>query len=180
MFYHVPKCGGNYIRTVIKEISNNVRDVQGYHSTPLDRPRRRHKFENSFCVVRHPLEWYKSFFRYRIQTKWRLHKRYGPHPVDIHCFASTFEEFIQKVLVYHPFGMVTDLYLNYIPFCKFVLKQENLTNQLEDLLKRWGYDFPNIKKRIHVTPKNIDTSLSEATTKKIINAEYKIIRHLNY
>jgi hypothetical protein len=184
IFYHIPKCGGTYVRNVLQNITPNITELGNAHYSPL-RIGQRHDFENSFCVVRHPLDWYRSFFRYRIATSWRMGQNTkvyndGPHPVDVHCHSESFEGFIAKMIAYCPNGWVTSLYLRFVPFCKYVLRQENLQDDLKKRLESWGYTFPKGIKQANVTQGGIDTSLSTERKGKILRVEAEIIKYLGY
>jgi len=187
IFYHIPKTGGNYIRLVLQRITTDIEEITHPHASPLKVGKKRHDPEKSFCVVRHPLTWYESFFRYRIKTGWRLGQgtriyNDGPHPIDAHCHSDTFRAFISKMLVYYPNGWVTSLYLRFIPFCKYTLRQENLTPELKELLTMFGYKkFPKvINKKTNVTQGSIETKLPKDLRNKILKAESEIIKYLGY
>jgi len=176
-FYHIPKTGGKYVLYCINKIAK-TRPHKGIHSNPLYN--KKHKYNHSMCVFRDPLDWYKSYFRYRIKNGWKIKKTNtydGFHVLDIHCKAGTFEKFIENVIVYNINGYVTDLYLRYLPFCKHILQQKNLETELKNLLENFGYNPKIVKKRINETDKSINTDISSELKEKITCIESQIIRY---
>lgn len=172
LFYHIPKTGGTYVREVLKLISNDFKEVGHTHNTPLE-------VENyekipSFTIVRHPLDWYKSYYRYRIVSGWRK-----GHFIDKHAQSESFDGFMNNFLKAYPCGYVTSRYLSVVPFVPNILRTETLDRDLKQLLKNWGYGFPKAKRR-NVTPKTIDTSISDATKAKLFRVESRAISYLGY
>jgi len=179
-FYHIPKTGGNYIRKVMLAISTykglSLVERGHAHCGPL-RILPYHDFERSFCVVREPIEWYKSFYRYRVQNGWK-----DDHPVDIYCKADSFDEFICNILkIWNSKdgpGYVTSLYLRFVPFCKFILPMNNLTPSLKKLFAMWRLPFPSNVPPENATSKAINTELSKPTFKSIRASDNDIRKYL--
>lgn len=184
-FFHIPKCGGSYVRAVIKRTAKRVYEVgpgkkgRPYqaHCTPqMVQPPKKPAIYNCFTVVRHPLAWYESWYRYRFMTGWR-----DNHPVDKVAKSDTFEGFVEKMLINYPNGFVTDLMKPYTDTseCFQWLYQENLTNELRELLGHFGYEMVDTPKA-NVTNKAIKTELSNELRTQLLQAESRIIEHLNY
>ena len=166
IFYHIPKTGGNYVRKVIGtglEVGHN-------HATPLDHPEL--VSLQSFTVVRNPMDWYRSYYRYRIKKGWKKN-----HFIDKHTQASSFAEFIEKMLTAYPCGYVTSQYLTRVPFVDHVLRTETLTDDLKKLFKIWEIPFNDVPPT-NVTSKDIDTSLPPQLEARLLNSERRIINYL--
>lgn len=172
VFYHIPKTGGNYVRRVIQitkvKLGIHSNEIGHSHSNILNNPELIGL--ESFTVIRHPLEWYKSFYRFREQKKWG-----GNHTRGIHKKGDTFEQFILKMIDAYPSGYVTNLYMTNIPFVCHILKTENLTKDLKALFEKWEYPFPNRVSNINVTKDSSDISLAKKTEDKILKVEQKIL-----
>lgn len=79
-FLHIPKTGGNWVRRVIersgvKKIQTNKISkhatydlLSGVHGRPEPS---RGPLIKYFCVVRHPILWYQSWYRYQHDRSWR-------------------------------------------------------------------------------------------------------------
>ena len=173
IFYHIPKTGGNYVRKVIGEVCHCPFEIGHNHNTPLEiEGYHKHK---SFTTVRHPLGWYESYYRYRMTKGWRQN-----HFIDQHCTSGNFEDFVNGMLKAYPCGYVTARYLSVIPFVDHVLRMENLNNELNLLLTKWGYSLPTDVSPTNVTSKKINTSISSDAMSRLLRAESRIIKHLNY
>lgn len=161
------------MRAVFKEIGIKTSETGHNHCTPLEVIN--HNIYLSFTIIRHPLGWYESYYRYRMSTGWRK-----DHFIDQHCTSGTFEEFVNGMLRAYPCGFVTARYLSVIPFVNYFLKTEKLEESLSSLFAEWGYKFPNHIPPANVTPKSIDTSISPELKERLLRAEGRIIRHLGY
>lgn len=171
VFYHIPKTGGNYTRRVIGKTVKAF-EVGHSHSGPLDNPE---LFGlESFTNVRHPLEWYRSYYRHRESGQWPRN-----HDAGHHCRGDTFEEYIERMIWAYPQGYVTCRYMTTIPHVTHIIKTHNLTFNLKNLFISWGYEFPDYLSPVGATPRNIDTSLSKSVEDKILDIEHEIISYLN-
>jgi hypothetical protein len=101
-----------------------------------------------FCFVRHPLAWYESYWsftRSRGWVAWGVNRRGRPHwhpnaPLD-GLGDDDFNRFMRNVLERCP-GYVSRLYGWYAaPEIDFVGKQERLTDDLAEVLRRLGRAF---------------------------------------
>ena len=174
IFYHIPKTGGTYVRAVIKSLTDDWEQLGNTHATPYDVP----KGNFSFAVVRDPVDWYRSYFRYRLSGRrggWNLDCMF-----DRMCAAPVFEEFILRVINTTVAGTTGYVGMIYIPFLRVdrILRFEQLDEDLAELFKH--YDFKPLK-RIKVSSRlTIDTSLSEKTLEKLREYEAAIISCLGY
>jgi hypothetical protein len=141
VFLHLPKTGGNWVERVLTENRLVKRRTGGKHSDrtsiteSLDRAR-------TFCFVRHPTSWYRSWFRYMRGREWRDWTWTGsdPHPcVELNGLGDEdINLFIYRVLDRCP-GFLGRLYDRYVPGSHYVGCQENLARDLEAILKLEGH-----------------------------------------
>ncbi|TQJ01071.1 Tfp pilus assembly protein PilF [Amycolatopsis cihanbeyliensis] len=90
--------------------------------------RARYRYIGAF--VRNPIEWYRSYWAYRMEGGWR--PRY---PLDEHCQSDDFETFVRKAVSILP-GALGNIYRSYVgpPGAEvdFIGRQERLE---EDVLR---------------------------------------------
>jgi hypothetical protein len=124
----------------------------------------------SFAFVRHPLEWYRSFWAYRVMLRNfspSCDGADGQHPMifppDL-CWieatdnagnARAFERFVQRCLETHPDGWVGSLYRCYLgdegDHLDYVGRQEQLADDLVQALRLAGETFD--EGRLRATPR---------------------------
>lgn len=190
IFYHIPKTGGIWVKYAMRRggikygrARNRRRLGQAWklkreHAIPeVIRPEDK---ENrlSFCFIRHPVDWYKSFWAYRKKTG-LLDLEF---PAD-KCWDEKFESFVLNVLEGYPDGFVTQLYQYYIgrdiDKIDYVGRQENLENDLVEVLylAREIFDEKELRasKRLNIasTRKEIKDLLvlTKETIQKILQVE---------
>jgi len=68
-FVHIPKCGGQGLRSYLSEQMGGGYDEPPQHGVPpfIKTP--------AFTVVRHPISWLRSYFAYRNMHGWEVLKR---------------------------------------------------------------------------------------------------------
>lgn len=168
IFLHIPKTGGNWVTTVLKECGL-VKGSIGHKHADIDRVL--FPSENSghkllkylikrkllyprdkpfmFCFVRHPVKWYESWFKYMSQPsrqwcEWgdeKDTKRWHPNAVLNGLGDTNFNQFVRNVIRKRP-GYVTELYGWYTkPQIDFVGKQENLREDLIHVLRVLDFEF---------------------------------------
>ncbi len=119
--------------------------LQRIKHTTVAMQQRRQPF--TFCFVRHPLDWYESWYRYmcgRAGFDWsRETDLHSWHP----CLAikatgdQEFNQFLRNVLAQRP-GFVTELFSTYTqPGIDFVGKQECLAEDLIGVLDKLKLSF---------------------------------------
>jgi hypothetical protein len=155
-FLHIPKTGGNWVRTVlresgIKQIKSNeiskhaTYDLLVTQKTKSIFSRYSNREINYFCVVRHPLLWYQSWFNYQHTRGWKNWGEGGNlNPRKWHCLSplnmppqKDFNEFLTLVNRNTP-GFLTHLYYSYtLPSNARVLKNENLREDVFQLNRQW-------------------------------------------
>lgn len=153
-FLHIPKTGGNWLRSIIKQSS--IKEIKtnkiSKHATfDLLVGTNRTKFLNLelkkkiryFCVVRHPLLWYQSWFSYQHDKGWRNWGEEGNFN-DWHCLSALnmpkeddFNQFMIRINQNSP-GFLTFLYHSYVlnSGARF-LRNENLRDELLSINREW-------------------------------------------
>ena len=169
IFFHIPKTGGTYFRVCISELPVGTREIGHTHMTTPVRLLSLKRNMQWISIIRDPMQWYQSYYRYRIESLWR-----PEHHIDINCQSATFEEFVDKMLFYYPFGYVTMLYSMVIPFCDIILNTNDLTYQLKKHFINWGYKWnPNMNSQRPLSTTKIkeSTIISNSLTKKFMECE---------
>ena len=167
VFLHIPKTGGNWVTTALKEAGLVYRDF-GYHKhldwyrsseCPSFQPFWRRFLPSSlwcdmrsvftFCFVRHPLSWYESWWRYMSQTKvnWKHfvdnknHLYWHPNAYLNGLGDCNFSNFVRNVQAKRP-GYVSEMFSWYVhPSIGMVGKQENLRQDLVRALHMQNLNF---------------------------------------
>jgi hypothetical protein len=147
VFYHVPKTGGVWVKEAMRAAGlryGRCRNRQISHPFGLKREHaapdvvveedRVGRF--SFCFVRHPEAWYRSFWAYRAKTGW-LDRKF---PAD-RCWDDLFDVFVDNVTDAYPDGFVSQLYRYYTEGVDFVGRQESLVDDLVRALALAGEEF---------------------------------------
>ena len=162
-FLHIPKTGGSWVYRVLEE--NNLIMQKGigghvhatYDMVAFDRPPRwslgrlkrivigkKGQGMFRFCFVRHPLEWYESWWKFMCSRGWNdwgdQSDPDGWHPnIVLNGLGSNdFNQFIQNVIHARP-GYVSELYFSYIkPGISFVGKTENLVRDFLEVMALRG------------------------------------------
>lgn len=170
LFLHIPKTGGTWVTKVLRE-AGLVRCSIGHRHANLDHllapgwqglgrrlewgwkrslHLRTHPRPFTFCFVRHPLDWYESFYLYKSQPSLNWERdgdtdnfhRWHPNALLNGIGGGIgFNEFVTAVMDRSP-GYVSALF-NHYTFrpCDFVGKQENLREDLVTVLERMGCEF---------------------------------------
>jgi hypothetical protein len=145
VFLHVPKTGGTWCRSAIRRAGIPHFESGWKHESPyfrahhpLDRVRAVAGNRFLFGFVRDPLDWWRSFWGYRMRHGW------GRHPVDHSCRADEFDLFMRNVAERLP-GWCSSMYRQFVgprhqPI-HFVGLFENLANDLIEALRLAGERF---------------------------------------
>jgi len=170
LFLHIPKTGGTWVTKVLRE-AGLMRCSIGHRHANLDHLLapgfqgigrkleslykrglflKTHPRPFTFCFVRHPLDWYESFYLYKNQPglNWEQdgeeHNFHRWHPNAVLNGLGEgrgFNEFMTAVMDRYP-GYVSALFSHYtFRPVDFVGKQENLREDLITVLDRIGCEF---------------------------------------
>jgi len=148
IFYHIPKTGGTWVKAAIQHSGlryENCKHLHREHPFGLLRahatPTGTEAEGFSFCFVRHPVAWYRSFWCYRAE-RFAIHgpKRDMSFPAD-HCWDTDPGQFAHNLMDAFPGGFVTQLYQFYVHDVDYVGQQETLREDLVEALTLAGEDF---------------------------------------
>jgi len=171
VFYHIPKTGGTWVKQALLNSCYDVRVVRDakwdVHQTPdvyITKKR-------SFCFVRHPETWYRSYWDYRLWDK------NNPDWLYINCWDKNYNKFLKNVIDKSP-RYLTKMYKEYTKGIDFVGKQENLQEDLIAVLKSVGETFD--EDRLRKTQKcrvgrNRSVVCDEGLLKELLGLESWII-----
>jgi len=115
LFIHISRTGGTWTWDVLRRLGLSVRPLPNAHTSLEDlRSSNFHNRKFRFAFVRHPLEWYRSFYRFCLtKTKpptaapWR--ERFTRERLAEPNAGVSFEQFIEYVVDRCP-GRLTKLY----------------------------------------------------------------------
>ena len=187
-FFHIPHTGGLWVRKAIHRsgiYTNELCQVDSQfffdnpksflikrgtiiHITPYEI----NKFDNKrFTIVRHPLNWLKSYFNFKHRYNWHPER----HEID-KCESDSYEEFIKLYLKICP-GYYSKMVSRY-DRVDIVGRTENMAPDLVDILKRCGEKFD--EKKILETPPYNTTKRVVETPELPIELKEKILKAEEY
>lgn len=215
VFYHIPKTAGTFCRRLFDEIGLFVEERGLKHDTPISQFSYSNKkssqllsevimrrttnllleraLEKSFCVVRHPVEWYASWYKYMNQPSrnWRDWGEKGSylkfHPVSqLNGFGGkSFNHFVESCLKEYP-GFVSNMFATYTDYVAVTCKQETLRKDLLMLFDEFNFPVSvahkqiiNIKEKQHVSP-FVATNLDLELEKELYKVEYSGLKRYKY
>ena len=148
------------MRKTIHEMGIHTYDVGQFHSWPsavrLTDEEQKKLF---FCFVRHPLAWLRSYWCHQVQFGW------GESEYNSKTCSDSFAEFLTKTLEAFPNGPATEAFRPFLMECQEVGRQENLTADLNRILKRAGeLVVPEVLENMGVTTVEIDREIRDAAT----------------
>ena len=131
-FLHIPKTGGTFVTNVL--------------GNPPWEGRHKHKILSdasltAFCFVRHPLDWYESYWRWLAGYEGRggdFTSRPG-HPLCplSNVWDPDFNKTIAACIEQSP-GFLTTMFQSYTRDCKHIGRQESLRADLIGILEKCG------------------------------------------
>lgn len=112
-YIHIPKTSGTWVKRVLGDLEQGVRDGSLTHDLPV-----RWGYSRVFTVVREPVEWLASVWAHRVREKWEPYPRRVPWQLFCEVLKpyqdNKFPSFIDKVTEGIP-GVVGWLYGIYAP-----------------------------------------------------------------
>ncbi|HEX5493386.1 MAG TPA: tetratricopeptide repeat protein [Mycobacteriales bacterium] len=135
-----PKTGSTWIREKVRRDGLDAEyvgdpamrdhDLLGHYE------RDRYRFVGAF--VRDPIEWYRSYWAYRMERGWR-----PGYELDRHCQSGDFQTFVRRAVTILP-GALGNIYASYIGApghqIDFVGRQERLAEDFDRFLRLIGED----------------------------------------
>ncbi len=156
-FMHIPKTGGTWVTEALRVagvptelLLRRSKAVSTGHADLAATSDYGDRY--TFAFVRHPLDWWRSFWAYRMRTGWQ-----PDHPIDSRASSPDFDEFIRQVLR-HLDGRQAKIFGRYIgpsdaPI-SFIGRFESLTDDLVHALTEAGERFDEASLRAH-PPSNV-------------------------
>jgi Tfp pilus assembly protein PilF len=177
----VPKTGSTWIRAKVKELGLDVEEVgdpaMREHDLLAAFDRTRYRWVGAF--VRSPLEWYRSYWSYRMEKGWR-----PDYPLDEHCASEDFETFVRKAVTTLP-GALGNIYDSYVgkpgEEIDFVGRQENLASDFARFLSLIGEEPGAVGdggSRVNAT--KIRPDFTEELKELITVSEWQTMRRFGY
>lgn len=186
IFFHIPRCGGNYVRRLIDEFDSQNKmgmekeELVAPHAHALSIPLPAMLGTVTFCVVRDPLSWYQSYYGYRLIKK----KGWRDEPLDICCRSAHFPTFVNKALFYFN-GFYTRTLAMVVPYVDFVIPLSQLARGMRQILEPLMYDYNHVMPDfINFTDHNTSSeakfnrSLPQKVTKRFDKIEYQPFKRL--
>ena len=152
IFYHIPKTGGTWVKVAMEAAGVKFRAVHTMggphpfnlkwaHATPETVRQSWRPGRFSFCFVRQPVAWYRSYWAFRSRKGARRDENF---PAD-GLWSDDFDQFVNNLLDAYPGGFVTQLYQYYTGVdgtkVDYIGTQESLVDGLAEALHLAGQDF---------------------------------------
>jgi hypothetical protein len=145
VFIHVPKTGGTWVTQAVQAAG-----VTPYGPDPLgDQHYSAHGHADladagadgrlSVAFVRHPLDWWRSYWGHRMRAGWE-----SDHAIDSVAASDDFNEFVERVVEHHPghFDGIVERFVGYpTPVVDFVGRFEHLLQDTFRALQLSGEQF---------------------------------------
>lgn len=209
VFFHVPKTGGNWVRSALRAGGISVNECialpallvltgQVQASSQLTYQYVLNRMQHAtytevetqgkftFAFVRHPVSFYMSYWSYKTQKGWNMND-----PFEASLATATCTEFAERSLNRYPgwyTGMCKRYYGDDFSALDFVGKQEQLADDLVRALHMAGERFDETALRA-VAPVNSTvlhpewkkrSSLSETLMSHILEAEHELAAAFGY
>lgn len=194
VFFHIPKTGGSWVDESLKRafgkryIKMNLEvgfhaDINGIH-IPKSKVEVRHF---SFAFVRHPLDWYRSYWKFNYD-KFERDKdapllegepEYydGQMVLADFCHSTNFGQFIDNIIEKFPNGYYHTV-IKENEGVDFMGRQENLYFDLCDALDMAGERYNEddlLSQHVNVSLKQIDEDYTKEQKERIMEMESWVI-----
>ena len=185
LFFHIPRSGGNYVRAMVQKNLNpkHINEVEFAHCTPLNTS----VWMNytNFTTIRSPFSWYCSYFKYRLLKGWRDgQQRKERHFIDLNCRAPDLNNFIDKMMIYFPYGFYNGYLARVLPFVDYAIPLSELTRGMNVIMdgifsesEIVQYKQPEIKD-INTTHMSIDEGLTPEIITLFVTREVEPFRRM--
>ncbi len=143
-----------------------------------------------FCFVRHPVDWWASYWSYRMKYDWAPMDAVDPcDPASWHPWAPLrdiesrdFDSFVRQVIERAP-GYVARMYDEYTgPCVRFVGRQERLVDDLIHVLRMRGlpFDEGRLRGAHRVNEARFEARWDPELRREIARLEYAALRRFGY
>jgi len=128
-FVHAPKIAGTWIRRVLVSLIPDARGDGKEHGDRSDAVELYGAEVKTFCFVRHPLSWYRSFWAHRELIGWG-----GDWAIGRDCQSRDFNTFAIACAARHP-GFLSEIYRRFTDGAVFVGRFERVDEDMIDILR---------------------------------------------
>lgn len=193
LFVHIPRTGGQWIEEVFRHYrlkrEKEVALVPGVRMQHAASWQVTEPFDYSFTIVRQPMSWYESWWRYQSQKKhWREYGFKGWHPqMPLNLAGKTgqsFQAFLEKCERHAP-GYVTRMYEWYVgppnwQHVSYVGHFETLLQDVATIVSLAGEEMVTADDLKAIAPKNAAESrpatCDRDLRKRIVASEWEAVR----
>jgi Tfp pilus assembly protein PilF len=177
----VPKTGSKWLRAAIAKAGvpcEQIGDPQyGGHGDLATHGR---DFRFIACFVRSPLTWYRSYWAYRTERRWRPH-----FVIDRLCASDTMSDFVRKAARLLP-GHLATVYETYAgpradPI-QFVGRQERLAEDLVAALREMNetFDERSLRATAEVNATSTKAAITDDLRDLLLCSEYEVFARFGY
>ncbi|WP_437226561.1 hypothetical protein SH661x_004650 [Planctomicrobium sp. SH661] len=147
-FFHMPKTGGLWIRSVLKSTFPETRERGHVHAPPDEVPLRIEQPLLRFCFVRNPLAWFPSLWSHkqRVDPQWL--RPFASHTVlrgrlllDLGQTAESFSQFMDRYLDLG-IPILSEEFQRYSRGCDRIGRFESLEQDLRTICAEAGLPLP--------------------------------------
>ena len=162
IFVHIPKCGGTYVRTIIKKFG--IKNT--HHNQAI---KNKNKDNIYFTVVRDPIERFESLLNYRLNEK----KPRKDFPIRLHHVYDNINIELNEIV----HNLTDDEILNFIPFrtLKYYMKNVKIAFTIDKLnvfMKYFGYEYKDIDKvNVSIKKRGTFNNKTKVRLKKVFNED---------
>jgi hypothetical protein len=177
---HTPKTGGSWASAAVQRSGAVCAETETRHVELKQCPGRG---LYTIAFVRHPWNWWKSYWIFKRSHGWDLNNRF-----DLQCMDNHFERFLLNVLESSP-GHCSAVFRRFVGAVgheiSFIGSFENLANDLVKGLQSAGERFD--EEKLRATPKRnlgdyqaFSTRCSEELRQRVLAAEREAFERFSY
>lgn len=142
LILHIPKCGGTFVEYVSRLLAGPIDNPPAVGGQcPKHGTRSNYRaYKKTLCVVRHPVHWIESWWRFNVGKIWNpddfpYEIPYAHELLPIHCrVGDNFDALVRTILDECP-GLVTRIFDLYVSGCDAVMRLETIGEDLQRLLE---------------------------------------------
>lgn len=200
LFLHIPRTGGEWFISAIKNAGVNFEIVGNKHDNIFVNKDLYFLLENknikTITFIRHPAEWYKAYWELKnkangLMGSWNLFETNAIwHPtwkIDNECYAKNFNDFIEKCIENLP-SFVSYLYDFYtttppVKNVDYIIFTSEIEDQIPNIFKENNilFNLDNfINSKSINTFKNKKNLYTKNNLNKILDSERRCINKFNF